>query len=220
MRQPFAKLNELRLAVVISALVALAVGGCGPSLSLTIPDDLLKRLPKSSRRSVFQAETVVTIAIDRRGAIKRLVESTLREIDRTREKIKQLESERAKASSDKRSRYDMEIDMLEAKVEYLYDLIDHQDIQRKLADWELVSAKAQFELAKVRLVKKHSIAYSGTIEEFEAQVNDIRADVDDLRKDVDREVAKLKVEEDKWLAAKKRYYSSIGESSKGWWTEQ
>jgi hypothetical protein len=220
MKEPFAKLTRIRWAVVFCALVALAFGGCGPSLSLTVPDDLLQRLPKSSRRSVFQAETVVTIAIDRRGAIKRLVDSTLREIDRIGEKVKQVEAERSKASSDKRSRYDLEIAMLEAKVDYLHELIDHQDIQRKLADWELVLAKAQFELAKVRLVKKHSIAYSGTIEEFEAQVNAIRADVDGLRKDVDKEVARLKVEEDKWLASKKRYYSSIGESSKGWWTEQ
>ena len=81
-------------------------------------------------------------------------------------------------------------------------------------------AKAQFELAKVRLVKKHSIAFSGTIEEFEEQVKDIQADVSSLRKEVDSEAAALKVEEEKWLSAKKRYYSAIGESSKGWWTEQ
>lgn len=208
------------LALWSGALVVLFAGGCGPSLSNTVPDDLLKRLPKSSRRSVFQAETVVTIAIDRKGGIKRLVDSTLREVDRLREKIKAIGKERSKATSDKRSRYGLEIDMVEAKIDYLYELIDHQDIQMKLADWELVLAKAQFELAKVRLVKKHSIAYSGTIEEFEQQVKGISADVDDLRKDVEREVAKLKVEEEVWLAAKKRFYSAIGESSKGWWTEQ
>lgn len=210
------------ISIIPSACIvlALALGGCGPSLSNTVPDELLKRLPKSSRRSVFQAETVVTIAIDRRGAIKRTVDNSVREIDRTRQKIKDAEKRRSKVSGDKRANIDLEIDMLEAKIDYLYDVIDHQDIRQKLADWELVLAKAQFELAKVRLVKKHSISYSGSVEDFEGQVNDIKADVDGLRKEVDAEAARLKIEEEKWLAAKKRYYSAIGESSKGWWTEQ
>jgi len=210
------------ISIIPGAVIAtaLALGGCGPSLSHTVPDDLLKRLPKSSRRSVFQAETVVTIAIDRRGAIKRTVDNSLREIDRTREKVRAAKKRRSQASGDKKANIDLEIDMLEAKIDYLYDVIDHQDIRQKLADWELVLAKAQFELAKVQLVKKHSIAYSGSVEDFENQVKSIQADVDGLRKEVDAEAARLKLEEDKWLAAKKRYYSSIGESSKGWWTEQ
>ncbi len=202
------------------SLIAFVVSGCGPSLHYTVPEDLLKRLPKSSRRSVFQAETVVTIAIDRKGAIKRTVDNTEREIDRTLEKIKKAEKEQARASSSKKAQYDLEIEMLEAKVDYLHKVIDHQDIKMKLAQWELVLAKAQFELAKVRLVKRHSIAFSGDEEDFVQQVNDIKADVEDLRKEVAEADAELKVEEQKWLAAKKRYYSSIGESSKGWWTEQ
>lgn len=210
------------IAYIPGAFIALCLvlGGCGPSLSHTVPDDLLKRLPKSSRRSVFQAETVVTIAIDRRGGIKRTVDNSVREIDRTREKIKEAGKRRSQASGDKKANIDLEVDMLDAKIDYLYEVIDHQDICQKLADWELVLAKAQFELAKVRLVKKHSISYSGSVEDFEGQVNGIKADVDGLRKDVDAEAAVLKVEEEKWLASKKRYYSAIGESSKGWWTEQ
>lgn len=213
-------LRFFRLAFCVAIVCGLAAPACGPSVSQTVPDDLLKRLPKSSRRSVFQAETVVTIAIDNKGSVKRNVDNTLREIDRTREKIKKAEKEQSKASGNKAANYDLEIDMLEAKIDYLHEVIGHQDIRAKLSDWELVMAKAQFELAKVRLVKKHSISYSGTVEDFEEQVKDIQADVDDLRKDVEAEAAELKLEEEKWLAAKKRYYASIGESSKGWWTEQ
>ena len=43
--------------------------------------------------------------------------------------------------------------------------------------------------------------------------------MDDFRKEVDEDAAELKREEDEWLAVKKKYFSSIGESSKGWWTE-
>lgn len=209
-----------RLAFCLAVAFGLAAPACGPSVSQTVPDDLLKRLPKSSRRSVFQAETVVTIAIDNKGSVKRKVDNTLREIDRTHEKIAKAEKEQSKASGNKAANYDLEIDMLEAKIDYLHEVVGHQDIRAKLSNWELVIAKAQFELAKVRLVKKHSISYSGTVEDFEEQVKDIQADVDDLRKDVEAESAELKLEEEKWLAAKKHYYSSIGESSKGWWTEQ
>ena len=89
----------------------------------------------------------------------------------------------------------------------------------KLADMELILAKAQFELSKVRLVKKHSIAFDNDEEDFVEQVKSIQQDVDEFRKEVEEDAAELKHEEEEWLAVKKRYYSSIGESVKGWWTE-
>ncbi len=206
--------------VRIAVLAAFAAGGCGPSLSHTVPEDLLQRLPKSSRRSVFQAESVVTIAFDGKGAVKRKRDTTLREIDRIGEKIEDARKRRSGASGDKADEIGLEIEMLKAKRDYLHDVVAHQDIHMKLAAWKLTLAGAQFELAKVRLVKKHSIAFSDSVEDFEAQVEDIKADVNELSREVDAEAAALKLEEEKWLAAKKRYFTRIGESSKGWWTEQ
>lgn len=204
-------------AAVLMAMVLLA--GCGPSLSHTVPPDLLKRLPKSSRRSVFQARTVVTIAVDRKSAVNRKIDSTQREIERTLEKIKAAEKERSAASAREADRMAMEIQMLKAKVDYLHDVIDHLEVKMDLADMELVLARAQFELSKVNLVKKHSIAFDGDEEDFVEQVKSIQEDVDEFRREVEEDAAELKREEEAWLAVKKRYYSSIGESSKGWWTE-
>ncbi len=71
MTEPATK-NAIRLLVAwMVALLAGSLGGCGPSLSYTVSDDLLRRLPKSSRRAEFQAKTVVTIAVDRKSTVKR-----------------------------------------------------------------------------------------------------------------------------------------------------
>jgi hypothetical protein len=195
------------------------LAGCGSSLSYSVSPDLIRRLPKSSRRSVFQAETVVTIAVDRKSAIKRKIDSTTREVERTEERIKAIEKELASAGARDADKLDMEIDMLEAKIDYLKDVISHQEVRLDLAEKELLLAKAQFELSKVKLVKKHSIAFDGDEEDFVDQVTDLQEKVDEFRKDVDEDAADLKLAEEEWLAIKKRYYSSIGESSKGWWTD-
>jgi hypothetical protein len=113
----------------------------------------------------------------------------------------------------------MEIDMLWAKVSYLEDKVDHLHFVLKLRDRELLLAKAQFELAKVKLVKKHSISFDGNEEDFVDQVRSLQEKVNDFRMDVEEDAADLKVSEDEWLAVKKQYYSAVGESSKGWWTE-
>lgn len=207
-----------RLLLVPAACAAL-LAGCGPSLSYTVSPDLIKRLPKSSRRSVFQAETVVTIAVDRKSSVKRKIDNARREIDRTEERIDKAKKEAQGAAAREADKIDMEIDMLDAKIDFLNAKIDHLQLRLKLADIELLLAKAQFELAKVRLVKKHSIAFSGSEEDFVDQAKSLQADVDDMRKDVDADAADLKRKEEQWLAVKKKYFSSIGESSKGWWTE-
>ena len=109
--------------------------------------------------------------------------------------------------------------MLGAKVDYLEDKVDHLYYSMKLRDKELLLAKAQFELAKVKLVKKHSIAFDGSEEDFVDQVRSFQEVVDEFRMDVEEDAADLKASENEWLAVKKSYFSAVGESSKGWWTE-
>ncbi len=212
------KHRSIRGFLALSAC-AMLLAGCGPSLSYTVSPDLIKRLPKNSRRSVFQAETVVTIAVDRKSSVKRQIDNARREIDRTEERIRKVNKEAEGAGARDAEKIDKEIDMLDAKIDFLHEQIDHLEMSLKLAEMELVLAKAQFELAKVKLVKKHSIAFGGSEEDFMEQAKSIQEDVDDMRKDVDKDAADLKRSEEEWLAVKKKYFSSIGESSKGWWTE-
>lgn len=207
-------LRMLSWVIMFGGLVS-----CGPSLSLTVPDDLLLRLPKNSRRSVFQAETLVTIAVDQKGSIKRQIENTELEISRTKTKIDESKKARSAATGRNADKITLEIHMLNVKEDYLEDDLDHQHTLYKFADKELLLAKAQFELVKVQLVKKHSIAFNKDEADFVNQVKKIEDYVNDFRKDVDAEAAKLKRSEEKWLAAKKEYYGAIGESDKGWWTE-
>jgi peptidoglycan hydrolase CwlO-like protein len=205
--------------IVFFAIVLGGLVGCGSSLSLTVPDDLLQRLPKNSRKSVFQAETLVTIAVDHKGSVKRQIDNAELEISRTKTKIDESKKERKAATTRTADKINLEINMLEVKIDYLYDYLDHQHIVLKLADRELLLARAQFELVKVQLVKKHSIAFNKDEEDFVKQVKKIEEDVNDFRKKVDAKAADLKKSEERWLAAKKEYYAAIGESDKGWWTE-
>jgi hypothetical protein len=201
------------------AWLILFLAGCAPSLSYVVPEDLILRLPKNARRGVFQAETVVTIAVDKKSSIKRDADSTLREIDRTREKIAQVEKQASKAGDREADKMELEIKMLKSKIDYLERLVEHQEIRAKLAEKELLHAMAQFELEKAKVVKKHAMVLDDAVEDFERQVKDMQAEVDDFKKEVDQDAAELKEEENRWLAVKKEYYSSVGESSKGWWTE-
>ncbi len=202
-----------------SLLLAAGFSACGPSLSYTVPDDLLQRLPKKSRRSVFQAETVVTIAVDRKSAVKREQESTHREIDASRERIEKIEKESSAGGPAAEKKGQAEINMLEASIDYLKEKLDHLDLALSVAEDELLLARAQFELAKLQLVKKHAIAYSGDEKDFVEQVNDIQRYVEKRRRRLEQDAAELKREEDKFMEIKRRFFSSIGESSKGWWTE-
>ena len=115
----------LSCAVMFGGLVS-----CGPSLSLTVPDDLLLRLPKNSRKSVFQAETLVTIAVDHKGSIKRQIENTELEITRTKTKIDESKKARSAATARNADKIKLEIHMLNVKVDYLEDDLDHQDRPR------------------------------------------------------------------------------------------
>jgi len=204
---------------LVVILTAAMLAGCAGSLSHTVDPSLIKRLPKSSRRSVFQAETVVTIAVDQKSTTKRQIDSTKREIARTEERIQDLKKRQEAAAAREADKIDMEIEMLWAKVGYLEDKVDHLRYVMKLRDKELLLAKAQFELAKVKLVKKHSIAFDGSEEDFVDQVRSLQEEVNEFRMDVEEDAADLKVSEDEWLAVKRRYFSAVGESSKGWWTE-
>ncbi|MBN2498593.1 MAG: hypothetical protein JXR96_28640 [Deltaproteobacteria bacterium] len=201
------------MCVPVSLLLLALASGCGPSLKYTVPQETIQRLPKGSRRTVFQARTVVTIAVDRKASIRRKIEATIQEIEKTKKKIESAKKESSKYLG-------LELAMLDAKVDFLEDSVKHQETLLELADYELMLAKAQFELAKAKLVKKHSIAFDADIQDFEEQVKSVGEYVQRFKKGVDAEAAELKIEEDKWLAAKKTYYSAIGESSKGWWTEQ
>ncbi|HOX45706.1 MAG TPA: hypothetical protein PK668_19050 [Myxococcota bacterium] len=218
--------NQLRalgracLTLGLAALAAACLPACGMTLSYTVDEDMLQRLPKASRRSVYQAETIVTIAIDAKGAVKRKIDNTIREDDRLEAKISEAKDRRGKASGDQVAKIDLEIRMLRAKLDYNDAFVDHQRTVLKLSDLELLLARAQFELAKAQLIKKHSIQGDMAVEDFEGQVKDIQARVAEFRKDVDEEAADLKEEENRWLEAKKAYFAAIGESSKGWWTEQ
>ena len=194
------------------------VQGC--ALRYTVPPELTKRLPKSSRKSVFQARTVVTIAIDNRASVRRKMSSTRREIERTRERINEAEARRRRTIATEKGKLDAEVEMLEAKIDFLEERLDFLDDKLDLAKEELLLAAERFELAKAKLVKKHSIAFSGDVEDFEAQVKSLEEDVEEQRADFKLREEELKVEEAKWLEVKTRYYATIGETSRGWWTEQ
>jgi predicted nucleic acid-binding Zn-ribbon protein len=213
------RMRPLLLSCTLVLFFCGVLEGCGAHLSKTVSPDLIQRLPKNTRRGVFQAETVVTIAVDRKSAIRRELDTAEREIDRTREKIADVEKQRSAAGGRDAEKMDLEINMLEAKIEFLERTIDHLKVKAELVDKELLLARAQFELEKAKLVKKHAIAIDDSIEDFEEQMKDIQADVDDFRKIVDEDAADLKQDEERWLAIKKEFYSSIGESAKGWWTE-
>ncbi len=197
----------------------LCLSACGPSLSETVPDGVIQRLPKASRRSVFQAETIVTIALDRRSSVTREIQNLDRERRRTGELLRLADKRKDKASGAEEERIEQEIEVLEAKEELLERQIEHQEIVLELTEYEVILARAQFELAKVRLVKKHAIKFGEDEEDFVEQVQSIQEDVNDQREEVAEDEQELKEQEESFLALKKKYNMMDGEPSKGWWAQ-
>ena len=90
--------------------------------------------------------------------------------------------------------------------------MDHRARAEDQERARLIVAKAQFELAKARLVKKNNVPGASDIElaDFEAQVEEYKEDVNDTDEDIAVAEAEMATKEEAWVAKSEQLAAATG----------
>ena len=190
----------MRAVAVLPVLPVLALVGCG--LSYQIDPELLRQISMEQRLLLFEAENDLSIAIDERDKVRRSLLAQKRDLRDTNMQISEAHNDEERASQkgeeERRKLAELAADVFDLKRDYILANIDALRERLQVQDVVIIAARAQFELAKAKLVVENNVrgASSVDMEDFEDQVaatlenardalNDFaetQAEVDELRK--------------------------------------
>ncbi len=202
--------------MLFAIVAAASLPRCTSAPHLRVDSDVLEKITIENKLLLFDAENELNIAIDARDQV-------VDEIAQIRDDIRRAEKKREVAVRDgeifeskgderrrelaalRRTTARAQIDYLEARLEWAEERLDRQ---RR----ELVVARARFELAKARLVKKNNVPGASDIDlaDFEAQVEDLRADVGETDDDIEDAELEMKAREQNWVAESKALQEASG----------
>lgn len=194
-----------------------ALAACGSDPRLRVDGAVLEKITIENKLLLFDAENELDIALDDKDQVLDELEA----LDRRRAKV---EEERARARRDidlfrdKGNPERAEIAALQARAAEAQ--LEHLEAERKAAlvrlereERALVVARARFELAKARLVKRNNVpgAADLKLEDFEEQVERYQERVLDLDDELDEAQAEVDATEEAWSMAAAR----LRDESKG-----
>ena len=177
---------------------------------------MLEKITIENKLRLFDAENELNIAIDSRDQV-------VDEVAQIKEDIRRATRKRDRADRDeelfdskgderrvglarlRRTTAVAQIDYLQARMAWARTRLDRR--QR-----ELVVAKAKFELAKAKLVKRNNVPGASDIDlaDFEAQVADYSAEVGETEEDILEAETEMKAREQNWIAEAKRLQTATG----------
>ena len=214
--------GRARAAWLAAALVSTAAG-CG--LSHTIDRDLLDQISIEYKLTLFDAENDLSIALDERERVQREIYETRRDIADAEAQIVEAvsDAERAKKKNEKErvavSRmaqevFKLKIAYLEQQIDYLRDKLESQDNMIDVA-------RARYELAKAKLVKKNNVrgAESVDLPAFEAQVDAYIQEARAGQKTLEASAKKVEQVKDVWLKRRDELSQASGGGVGSAWAE-
>lgn len=199
-------------------LLALAVGwaGCGSDPRLRVDDSVLARISLENKLLLFDAENELDIAIDDRDQLTESLEQLERRLGTVAaRRTRALED--AKLFDKKGEASQVEVSELRARAAEAE--LDHLRARRELSRVKLerqggviVVARARFELAKARLVRRNNVpgADDLDLEAFEAQVERYREKVADRDEEVAEAEARVSEREEAWSMAASQLRAASG----------
>ncbi|MEO1334815.1 MAG: hypothetical protein AAFV29_04195 [Myxococcota bacterium] len=212
-------LGHVRIQRSLLLFAVLALGdiiACGTAPHLRVDADVLDKITIENKLRLFDAENELNIAIDARDQVIdeiAQIKDDVRRADKKREvaqrDVEVFESkgdgERVRLSELRRAAATARIEYLDARLEWARGRLDRQRRQ-------LIVAKARFELAKARLVKKNNVPGASDIdlEDFEEQVKDYRAEVGETDEDIKEAEIEMKAREENWIAQSKTLQEATG----------
>ncbi len=200
----------------VVGVVALSFFGCRSAPSLRVDADVLDKITIENKLLLFDAENELNIAIDSRDQVVDEIAQLKDDIRRAKKKQEVAErdsevfadkgdNERAKFAALRASAELTRIEFLEAALAWARERLVKERAR-------LIVAKAQFELAKARLVKKNNVPGASDIElaDFEAQVEEYKEDVNDTDEDIAAAEAEMLAKEEAWVAKSEQLAAATG----------
>ncbi len=200
------------------------VGGCA-GLGSTVDRDLLAEITIENKLLLFDAENDVAIAIDERERLAReiyqarmdivdaeaQVDETYDDEDRAEAKG---DDKRAQLSAMARDVFVLKIDYLDRNLALLRDKLDAQD-------GLIMVAKAKYELAKAKLVKRNNVRGAQDIDlaEFEEQVSDYVEAAKDTMVDLAEFEKEVEAYKKQWLSTRDQLMAASGGGLGSPWAE-
>jgi len=207
-----------------AVLLLFAHSACS-SLGSTVDRDLLSEITIENKLLLFDAENDVAIAIDERERLAReiyqakmdiidaeaQVDETYDDEDRADAKG---DDKRAQLSAMAREVFILKIDYLELNLAYLRDKLEAQD-------GLIMVAKAKYELAKAKLVKKNNVRGAQDIElaDFEEQVSDYVQHAKDAMVDLSEFEKEVEAYKKQWLHTRDQLMAASGGGLGSPWAE-
>lgn len=201
----FATRKLIRPPVLLAALCAAALCGCGPKYNRVVPKELLEKLPYESRIELLEAENDLAVVDDK-------VEEAHNEVQRTRDSIRRAKSRRDAAghelgeAKDEPSREvaQLAIEESEARVEWLRT---RQELNVRNAEAEelaLRCAYARLSVARLAIARKNKIQGSEKLNpaDFDQQVKDCDAELTAMRNSIKEQEKKAEVVRTSWEGKK------------------
>ena len=193
-----------------------AILGCRSAPTLRVDADVLDKITIENKLLLFDAENELNIAIDSRDQVVDEIAQYKDDIRRAKKKQAVAERdadvfadkgdpERARVAALRADAEGTRIDFLEATLEWARERLVKE--RRRL-----VVAKAQFELAKARLVKKNNVPGASDIvlADFEEQVADYKEDVDAADEDIAAAEAEMNSKEEAWIVVADKLAAATG----------
>lgn len=192
------------------------IAGCLSAPSLRVDADVLDKITIENKLRLFDAENELNIAIDARDQvvdeivqIKENVRRAARKREVAERDISVFERQNDRARLElaelRRDTADAHLDYLDARLEWARERLDRE---RRA----LIVAKARFELAKARLVKRNNVPGASDIDlaDFEAQVERYQDDVGETAEQIEEAEVEMKAREQNWIAQSKALRQATG----------
>ncbi len=208
--------NNSRIIAASLFLLAIGLGGCGSGPRLRVAGDVLDRITIEHQLLLFDAENELNIAVDRRDQVVEEI-AHLKHRRRTAQKKLSVAERDQEVFEAKNNPAKAQVAGLRAQAEgahdrYLEQRLDWARSRLNLERKQLLVAKARFELAKAKLVKRNNVPGASEIElkDFEEQVKDYQNEVEESRPEVADAQKSMAQVENEWTKAVRKLQSATG----------
>jgi chromosome segregation ATPase len=208
----------------IAILLIVTLSACS-ELRSNVDRDLLAEITIENKLLLFDAENDVAIAIDERERLARDIYQAKLDISDAEAQVDETydDEERAISKADEAAAglSEMAREVFHLKIDYLEERLFH--LREKLAgqDSLIMVAKAKYELAKAKLVKKNNVRGAQDIElvDFEDQVTEYVEYAKETMTDLSELERQVEAYRQQWLTAREKLMVASGGGVGSPWAE-
>ncbi|OGQ84222.1 MAG: hypothetical protein A2289_08800 [Deltaproteobacteria bacterium RIFOXYA12_FULL_58_15] len=187
--------------------------------------DLLAEITIENKLLLFDAENDVSIAIDERERLSREIHQTKLDIVDAELQVDEAEEDGDRAAEkgdEKRAQLSvMAGEVFLLKIDYLHEQLGFLRAKLAAQDELIMVAKAKYELAKAKLVKRNNVRGAQDIElaDYEGQVDEYIGGAKETRLDLAEIEKEVELVKNQWLQTRDKLMASSGGGLGSPWAE-